>query len=365
MVRPFRIGKHKVGQQEFDGEVLRLYKLGLTMGAIGERLRRDRTTVWRSLQRTQELQTPDQQQEAKTARQYYKETNDEFRKEPFIAKWIEDMKARRVGGWPSIVSHVKSVCDQLGIFPDQLDLEWCKKWLAKNSQVSLKVLRTRKISLRGFLKAQGVTDYELTLAGLDAKHYGVGEYKHVKMSEQQIAKADELLKAEMPEARFVFRFGIETCRPLEPIWNLRADQFYTLEAGGRTLYCVNVFRKKTEKSGAAYKTAYVSRDTYTMAKALGEKNAGPIMDSLDPSDIYPLLRRAYAAVGATNEYFSKKPIHALRHCGAQRLLEKTNFNRAVVAELGGWEAEKTLEDHYGGVPEDIVRGFASSLLGGE
>lgn len=368
-MRSFAIGTHKVTQQEFDGEVARLYKLGLDIGnydratgkgsGISLRLRRERTSIWRALQRSG---TPDNLA-AKQERAYHQETNDEFLTEGVIKEWTDDMKVRRVKDWKSNAYFVKKVCDELQIFPDQLDIEWGKKWLATKSGVSLEKLRAPKVALRGFFKSQGVNDYDLTQAGFDAKHYGVGKWKHVKLSEGQIARVEQSLRVNAsPEALFVFKFGIETCRTLEPIWGLKGEQFYTLETPGKVLYACNIFRKKTEKSGAAYKTAYVSQETYTQAKALSEKNGGTIMDGKKPEDIYPELKAAYRDAEITGEYFFIHPIHALRHSGAQRLLEKTQFNRAVVAELGGWEAEKTLEDHYGGVPVDIVRSVAGSLL---
>lgn len=362
LVRPFRIGKHKATQPEFDAEVLRLYKIGLSVGDIGRRLRRERTTIWRSLQRTTHVISPEELTKVKEERAFYLMTNDEFTNQPLIKEWIEDMKARRVGGWKDIVLYVKHICDDLQIFADQLDLDWGKKWLALKSEVSLEKLRQSKIAVRGFFKAQGSSDYELTQAGFDAKHYGVGKWKHVKLTEDEIGKMNIALIAESLEAQFAFTFGLETCRTLEPIWNLKGDQFYTIEWGTKTLYAVNIFRRKTEKAGAAFKTAYVSKSTFDLAKHLSTKNGETIMNGFQPKQIYVELRRAYKVVGITNEYFYAHPIHALRHCGAQRLLEKTNFNRAVVAELGGWEAEKTLEDHYGGVPEDIIRGFAASIL---
>lgn len=368
----YRIGKNVVSQSEFDAEALRLYRGGIEIGefdpatksgtGICGRLRRERTSIWRALKRANIGVGDVEQAQFKADRQYHQMTSDEFGKEPVIKAWIDGMLVRRVGSYKRQVSRVKRVCDELGIYPDQFDLTYAKKWLATKSHISLKDLRPSKVCVRNYLKSQGVNDYELTLAGFDAKHYGVGEFKHIKMTSEQIAKCQSLLAGEMPEALFVFNFGIETCRPLEPIWNLRGDSFYTLQNGSKTLYCVNVFRKKTEKSGAAFKTAYVSQSTYLQASALSQKNGGQIMDGIKPKTIYAILRKVYREVGLTNEYFAKHPVHALRHCGAQRLLEKTGFNRAVVAELGGWEAEKTLEDHYGGVPEDIIRGIAGEVL---
>jgi integrase len=366
--RPFRIGKHRASQQEFDDEVLRLFKLGRKLEEIAGILKRERTAIWRSLKRSR-ARDPAQLQAARAERQYRIESKDEFLMEPTIHQFVEDMRARRISrhAMQQTVAQLREMCEELQIYPDQLDLQWGKKWLATKGEVPLDKLRPRKLSARAFFKAQGVSDYELTLAGFDAKHYGVGKWKHVKLTEEQICKVrTELAEKATLEAQFVFSFGVETCRTLEPIWSLTGDRFYTLRADcdgrQRTLYCANVFRKKTEKAGAAYKTAYVSRGTFELATRLVKKNGNKFLAGKNPRRIYRELRTAYKKAEVTVEYFYQHPIHALRHSGAQRLLEKTGFNRAVVAELGGWEAEKTLEDHYGGVPLDIIRGVAGSLL---
>lgn len=363
-MRPFRIGKHKVNQAEFDIEVLRLFKQGLKINQISKRLRRDRTTVWRALNRVEkpELET------AKKERAFYVQTQDEFLNEPIVKDWVADMQTRRISSWRTIAAAVRKACEELQIFPDQFDLDWGKKWLALKKDVPLEQLRPWKTSLRSWFHAQSYTDYELTSAGFDAKHYAVGKWKHIKLTAGQITKVEQYLKAKAsPETLFVFRFGMETCRPLEPIWSLRGDQFYTIDfklPDGRpkTLYAVNIFRQKTEKAGAPFATAYVSQATFTSAKALAQKNGGSVMNGIKPESIYEELRPAYRAAGVEFEYSYARPIHTLRHFGAQYWLAETGFNRAVVAKIGGWLAEKTLEDHYGGVPEDVVRGFVGTVL---
>ena len=66
------------------------------------------------------------------------------------------------------------------------------------------------------------------------------------------------------------------------------------------------------------------------------------------------LKKAYEKIGIREEYFFKRPIHALRHTGAHRLLKLTNYNYSLVAEIGGWTDEKTLKDCYGKIPSEII-----------
>ena len=373
----------------FEDRLERYFRSGLSDQEVANKIGAGRLTVWRYRKALSE-RTKGFAAEVKKAREYHDQQSDEFMQEPVIKEWIEDMKLRRVKDWKRQVLGIKNMCKDLQIYPDQLvpildvetnerDFTWAKKWLALKTEVPLDKLRSQKTFFRNFAKKFGATDYELTIAQFDAKHYGVGKWKTVQLDDDKIRLVEAYLSDPMKqeiegqkEALFAFRFGIETCRPKEPIYSLTADQFYTLPTkDGKTLYCANVFRRKTEKSGAPYKTAYVSKATYDLAKELGAAHGGPVMDSIDPQKtIYPILRAAYVACGIhaadpenpQRDYFDEHPIHSLRHAGAMRLLRLTNYNRAVVAELGGWEAEKTLEDHYGGVPEDVIRSVAGSLL---
>jgi hypothetical protein len=455
----------------FEAEVLRLHQAGKPIGrdqddagTICGIMKAGKSTIFEIIKKHTETLTASQLAEEKRERKYQKQTSDEFMQEPVIKEWIEDMRLRRVGGWRAQVGYIEAMCQELQIYPDQLvplvmedgkrDFTWAKKWLASKAEVPMEKLRHTKIAYRGFAHKYGANDYELTQIGFDAMHYGLGKWKHVQLTEEQIQKMIAFLSDPshfqetrgLKEALFAFRFGIDTCRPLEPIWNLTADRFAILESemsaaekrrielikqlaavlpsgmaplfaellnvspealvadvtkgGKKILYSVNLRRKKTQKSGSTYKTAYMAKATYELALDRGKENGGRLMNDFAPEEIYPFLRAGYEAIGASAidpdekkcphcegaknkgrvpveaavcplcgghefeaiDYFQEHPIHALRHCGAQRLLQTTNYNRAVTAKLGGWDAEKTLEDHYGGVPDDVVRTVAGSLF---
>ena len=66
------------------------------------------------------------------------------------------------------------------------------------------------------------------------------------------------------------------------------------------------------------------------------------------------MKEVYRKIGIREKYFYHRPIHALRHIGAHRLLRKTNYNYPLVAELGGWTDEKTLKDCCGKILNEII-----------
>ena len=48
------------------------------------------------------------------------------------------------------------------------------------------------------------------------------------------------------------------------------------------------------------------------------------------------------------------PLHFWRHCFAQQMLEATDWNYDLVAELGGWHPQ-TLRENYGKIPEPVIK----------
>ena len=73
------------------------------------------------------------------------------------------------------------------------------------------------------------------------------------------------------------------------------------------------------------------------------------------------MKEVYRKIGITEQYFYSHPIHALRHAGAIRLLELTDWNYELVARLGGWTNAQTLRDCYGAMPEEVVLRVVSRL----
>jgi integrase len=73
------------------------------------------------------------------------------------------------------------------------------------------------------------------------------------------------------------------------------------------------------------------------------------------------LKKVYETIGIRERYFYKRPVHALRHIGAHRLLELTNYNYDIVAKLGGWTDTKTLKDCYGEMPDSLIMNVVRQL----
>lgn len=350
MARGYKIGKRKVTQEVFDAEILRLIGLGLRENQIATQLKTSRWTIGRSLKRSVKNK-PTETTEAKQEGSYQKLTNDSFRGLPEISGWIDNFKARGVK-FASPVNALRMVCDELQIFPSMLDSHYAQKWLARQAGIKTKSqMRHKKVAIRGWLKySRNMSDNELQVLGLDAKHYEVGKYATVGLSEQQISKAIFLLERHHKDRKVLlaFRLGTECCCPKQELERLNKSDYLPQEKILRT------FREKT----GSFWSKYPDQKT---AALLMKNDTEKIFTNGDIKYMITRLKQIYNEVEAASPYFNMKPLHALRHTGAQRLLRKTDWNRAVVAVLGGWNAEKTLEDHYGAVPNNIIHNMGQKL----
>lgn len=65
------------------------------------------------------------------------------------------------------------------------------------------------------------------------------------------------------------------------------------------------------------------------------------------------LRECYKQAGLTEDYWTKKPFHAMRHIFAHYWLIKTDYDYEFVADLGHWKATTELKRSYGQMPPEI------------
>jgi len=356
MVRPYYVGKQKVSQETFDLEVKRLLSLGLKQVEIAGRIRRpeggpcDRKTIMRAMKRLGSATVDEVQKTGAWVRM----THDSFRGLPEIVKFYESMTAQRIGSnqVQAEIGFVKRFCEDLQIFPAQLDLAWAVKWVGQHPELADNQMRAYKVGIRKWLKfAHGTSDEQLKSAGLDAKHYLVGQFATINLSEEQIEEGIEWLEGTGSDrALLAFRLGSECCCPKQEMLALKKENIFQAE-GTRVL---RTFRGKT----GSFWTKYPQRETFKLMEEMPEPLFTP---QSFRNGLRSDLRACYASVEAQGEYFTMKPVHALRHVGAIRLLRKNRWNRAVVAKLGGWEAEKTLEDHYGAVPDELIHEAGVSL----
>ena len=120
-----------------------------------------------------------------------------------------------------------------------------------------------------------------------------------------------------------------------------------------------------------YWTKYISKSLYQRIQEfikqhpkrtllfVDDAKIGLVDDWLNEFRAY--MKKVYEQIDITEPYFYSHPIHSLRHSGAIRLLELTDWNYELVAKLGGWTTPQTLRDCYGAMPQDVLMRVVSKL----
>ena len=220
-----------------------------------------------------------------------------------------------------------------------------------------------------------------------------GQAAHVRMSKQEIEKANEILESAtlgkkylpFPERRedteVFFKFGVETCARQMAIitakiqdvqvyggWNSAEQTFKVIERKlyhvgkhrmikrlfcGELVRIINARQKAGESCLIGKPNEYVNYATMEQEASDNVKQNQKQQAALKEIDTN--LRAVYEQVGgnAADPYFTKKPSHSLRHVGAQYWLRKSNFDFGFVAELGGWTTLQELQKSYGGMPKEV------------
>jgi len=194
--------------------------------------------------------------------------------------------------------------------------------------------------------------------GLSGEKSSYGEYRFVRLTEEQIEKIRELLKDDL-EALTFFDWGIESLARASTLCKTKMN-FIEEDDIVTTI----MFESKTEQSFEKILLLNNEhcRETWKEIKKLG-KNRKYLFFDKEPNsnDIKKFLRKmskklkeAYKRAGVIEPYAYKKPFHFLRHTGAHLWLMRTDYDYGLVAELG-WEDINTLRDFYGGLPKDVFK----------
>ena len=346
----------------------------------------------------------------------------DFRSHPLIRKWEERI---RLSGSLSQLAHIatmewvitgkrstRSVRCKF-IYPDdyepvrdpsKFDLAEAQKFIiAFNRANNLKQAPQHvRLAIRHFLMvARGINiprGFGGTY-GLSGDKGVIGKYGHVRLTEEQISMIDEYLlkRSLLPDppnlnitnidnetvvyipnlyrhARVVFNTFLEIFpRPASALKIPRGairlnednaeivifeektgDQWskYILASfphGKHTLQLLYEYLDETDyiyPFAGAYKKPSTKYQVDTLISTIGEK-----------------LKEAYKYAGVKDQYFYKKPLYALRHSGVQIWLERTNWDYALISEMG-WRDITTLRLWYGRMPANVFQKKIMALKGG-
>jgi len=248
--------------------------------------------------------------------------------------------------------------------PDKFDLEKMQQFVSAylEEKKVKKLPRQFRMAMRSFLASRGmaIPRGAGSQYGVSGEKDSYGEYGHIKLSDDQIDQMRDYLSDNL-EALFFFDYGIETCARAQTIVNTEISKIEKTNG----LIQIRVLESKTQKQWTKYllTTKYShAKDTAQELEAYTKAHPQRRLLFLDEGQTYrefeqkicKKLKEAYEAIGVTDPYFYKKPIHSLRHIGAHLWLRRTKYDYVLVAKIGGWEDVQTLIDCYGEMTADVV-----------
>jgi len=299
----------------------------------------------------------------------------DFREIPIIKEW--EAKIRRSGklSMLSMVTIFENICNgeyvkSFKCHPNKFDLEKAQQFVdayLKEHPDKKKVPRHIRQAIRHFLMTAKNINIPRGFGGqygLSGEKDNFGVYRFVRLTEEQIEKVREYLKAKGDlETLTFFDWGIES---LARARTIALTKMNFIEEDG--IVTTSMFETKTEKPFPKFLLLNIphARETWEEIKKLGEgreylffegkpKNVKDFLDKMSQK-----LKEAYRYAGVVEEYAYKKPIHFLRHTGAHLWLMRTNYDYGLVAELG-WEDINTLRQVYGGMPKEVLASKIASL----
>lgn len=334
----------------------------------------------------------------------------DFASDPLVAKWIEGMSRRGHSGRPlktmgGLVRGFQAICQTTKTAPSQwlagerdeiLDfaratmdafmveyragkaaIKYPKGWSVERADLDAVAFNYSK-SARNFLLTHGIHFPRAERSKLAASVVPFhGLFAEVRMTpeEEAMCRADVISKEGLDSDLYRwFAIGIEGLPRSKALHGMRVDHEVVNLPGGE-LWKLEAIETKTEHFNKGRWPKYIyGVDTRKSIQAVIDRGGEHVIEERNlfqaRAKIYPRLRELFALVGLDKKhlanpnipesaYVIRHPSHALRHIGAQRWLELTNWNVQFVADMG-WRSSKELTDSYGRMPAEA----RLKLLGG-
>lgn len=328
---------------------------------------------------------------------------EEFCKLEEIEKWVRFMDRKARGGKPfggkqSYLVTFYGFCKTLKIHPGQLTIgsnpeevlehgremmaefmrhykagtDALKKGAASRTNEAVTTGAAYRISkvVRDFMKCYGY-QYPAGEGGVMSQSIAPfhGKYATVRMSEEIYQKIRDELEAEYSthsDIWLYFAYAIEAF-PRRSSIQKTLCKYEETEINGKRILVTENFESKTSHYKNGMWTKYIFdaklQDEIKRRKAAGHDYLFSADTRRNDQQIIDILKAKYRKHGLTEQgqrtpgdkessYFITKPVHCLRHAGAQRLLRATGWNVAFVASCG-WKKPQELIDSYGEIPAEL------------
>lgn len=295
--------------------------------------------------------------------------NGTFEELPSVKTWVNEMKDRQCSRdtIQSMISGLKRICSGKlygydlvaeGLMslkhPDRLEM--------KEFQDINRILVDRgkdthgiRMSARNFLTSKGQVIGKKILGG---KPKGYGKYKKLKVSESVLETMLAQARLYRPEYycvdAFMYQTGTRINATLKAVWK------HVEEEGNIAI--VTVFdkgRHSIHPEGHEWHKI-ITKQLYDEIKALGHQETLFVVKEEEMAKINSALIKKYCPE-LLEKYGHVNPNHFWRHMFFQHMLEKTNWNKTLVAELGG-STEQSMTESYGSPEENEIMKWGRNTI---
>lgn len=305
--------------------------------------------------------------------------------EPLVAEWVEDMTTRRGGEplkkWKVRLRSLEAVCNTCNIHPSDLLVsqrntekimrQFAQRCSQKKDYRDPRGNRPNGVKWVVYTRAQAVRDfcgfYNITwrrgVGGvMSQKVLGHGEYADIRLTEEELEKADNYIKQTWGIDSDIYRWfwiGIESCARFGALYNMTND-YTTHNINGKKIYIMTATESKTEHiRGGKWNKYITKKETQQSLDLLRARGCTKIYESklsryAFQIEIRDKLVQIYKHLGKNTHYFLNHSTHVLRHIGAHYWLSKTNYNYGIIAEIGGWNTIDELKKSYGQIPPEKI-----------
>jgi len=313
--------------------------------------------------------------------------DEKFMQDPYVSEWVYNLQHKKEGGklkksWRNDYNLFKRSCNYLKLKPQQWvgitrkDFEdrmtQMRDRIVENPQSLGKVRTTAdpenifhvmKMACRLFCSYYG-TSLPKNIGGiLSGKVKNHGQYKDVRLSDDEIEKGDAYIIAKHgldSDIFRVWRVGIESGARRSALLRMACD-WNEFNHGNDLWFEIKAYETKTETKWTKYIYGKQTQESLRIHRSNGFKTI--ITSKATTSahvEINEMLRDVYVFLGkefSHDGYFMRKPFHVLRHISTQCWIRKAKGNLTMVRKACGWTSDLELEASYGELPPEIVIGM--------
>lgn len=324
-------------------------------------------------------------------------SNTTFAQNPYIVPWLNDMNTRVEGSKPIanaqayyrkleiLFTSTKSTPNMIFASGDHLEILEAGRALVKSfltlyrnhdtTQKSYKarssnnVRRSMAMPLRDLMSFHGHQYPAKEKGVMSAAKISHGNFADLHITPEQYEAIKLAIKKRHGINNDIFRtfsIGVETMARDKALWSASSKHQEVKTQDGKTFLILRIYENKTKTTWDKF---VYSQDTQDAIKKVAQQSQFLIENrsQSNAKKIKNALRRAYQDAGisyittdeiepgfnsAPYDYFQEKPMHSLRHIGAQLWLKMTNWDFGLVADMG-WKTLDELRTSYGKMPAAI------------